>query len=514
MKYLLGLVLLVFSFHLSFAQLDLEADEHWRHGNFPYALKNYTRLCSKAPKNHQYHFRAGVCILNIAMDKKEAITYLSKAQELMPDDPETNYYLGKAYHVNLQLDDAIKFYEKFKSFDSGSDKLQNIDREIQMAKNAKELIKHPVDVEFENAGPVINSEYPDYNPFISKDERIIVFTSRRKGRYSSVVEFDGYYASDVYFSTVEGGEFKEVKNPGSKINTNLDEQTVGLSSDGKEVFVYVDHIKEVGDIYFSNWKETSYSAKFGSMEKFGETVNSKEFESSCTISPDGNTLFFARRDKKSGTGKDLYMTRKLPNGEWAVPQRLSDMVNTPFDEDFPNLSVDGSTLYFSSKGHNSMGGYDLFKTSWDPAENTFSKPENLGYPVNTPEDNLTISWTENEDYAYISTWRKNGLGDLDIWRIKFIEKDTRKAVIKSSLKDDAGNPVTDAYIIVTDNDSQEEVGNYTANASNGGFIMILSPGNYQVMIEAPGYQMKVEDIEIKGKSDFQDFMMKDFTLSK
>lgn len=498
-----------------FAQTKEDAADFWKNGDFPGALEIYAKLIKKDSKNHLYQYRAGVCVLQIAMDKKQAVTFLSAAEQLKPDDPETNYYLGKAYHANFMIDEAIKHYEKFKSLPSKSKKLALVDRDIEMANNARELKRKPVDVQFENAGDKINTKFPDYNPFISKDEKRLVFTSRRKGKYSSSVEFDGYYASDILWTDVENGEWLPAKNPGSMINTRLDEQTVGLSADGQQMFVYIDHIKEVGDIYYSKWKVSSYSSKFGKRTKFGETVNSPAFESSCTISPDGNTLFFASARKGSAGGKDLYMTRKLPNGEWAVPQRLSDVINTKYEEDYPNLSVDGKTLYFSSQGHNSMGGYDLFKTTWNSEENTFSQPVNLGYPVNTPEDNKTISWTENEDYAYVSMWRKGGKGDLDIWRIKYVEKDTRKAVVKSTLLDAAtGKPVTDGYVIVNDNSTQEEVGTYTANANNGGFIMILSPGSYQVMVEATGYKMLVENVEIKGKGDFQDFMMKDFKLTK
>ena len=134
------------------------------------------------------------------------------------------------------------------------------------------------------------------------------------------------------------------------------------------------------------------------------------FESAATISADGQTLFFASRRTGGLGGKDIYMTRKLPTGEWALPQNLGDVVNTPYDEDFPNLFYDGQTLYFSSKGHNSIGGYDYFKTEWDAEKNTWSKPINLGYPLNTPLDNICISFTEDQRHAYVSTWRKDSRG--------------------------------------------------------------------------------------------------------
>ena len=186
---------------------------------------------------------------------------------------------------------------------------------------------------------------------------MIVFTSRRKENKGSAIEFDGYYSSDIWISSVQSGQFGVPENAGSMVNTTLDEQCVGLTSDGQQMFVYIDHISEYGDIYYCDWKK----GKFYKRIKFEESVNSKDFESSATLSPDGNTLFFARKDKKGS--KDIYMTRKLPNGKWGLSQKLPETINTEYEEDFPVLSVDGQTLYFSSQGHNSIGGYDLFKST-------------------------------------------------------------------------------------------------------------------------------------------------------
>ncbi|MCB0403060.1 MAG: carboxypeptidase regulatory-like domain-containing protein, partial [Flavobacteriales bacterium] len=240
----------------------------------------------------------------------------------------------------------------------------------------------------------------------------------------------------------------------------------------------------------------------------------KGFESAATISADGNTLFFASRRDGGLGGKDLYMTRKLPNGEWALPQNLGETINTPYDEDFPNLFYDGTTLYFSSKGHNSIGGYDYFKSNWDPENNTWSKPENLGYPLNTPLDNICISFTEDQIHAYVSTWRPDSKGFQDIYKVTFNEIDNRQTVIKSKiLKEGSTEPITDAFVSVIDNRTQDEVGNYTPNPNNGGFVIILKPGSYNILVDAPGFAPKSEDIVIKGKSDFEPFMTKEFIVT-
>ncbi len=509
LKYILTLLLtsLVFT---SFSQRvdPEEAAEHFKYGNFIDALVVYEKLMEKDPKNPEYPFKAGFCVLHINSDKSKAVKYLESASE-RKSDPDVDFYLAKAYHYNLKLDEAIETMEKYKK--SGTGLLQNqADRELEMMKNAKKLVVSPIDISFENVGELINSEYPDYYPFVTTDESTIYFTTRRKGVVGGMREFDGYYSSDVFYSEVENGEFVKAKGAGMMVNSAYDEQVVGLSYNADLLFVYLDHIKDYGDIYTSK----IVKGRPKKIEIMDESVNSKEFESAATISADGNTLFFASKRDGGLGGKDIWMTRKSPTGEWAEPQNLGSNINTPYDEDFPNLFYDGSTLYFSSKGHNSMGGFDYFKSTWNPETNEWSLAENIGFPLNTPEDNVCISFTEDKRHAYISAWRKDSYGDLDIYKVKFNEYDDRQTIIKSKIvKEGTEEVITDAFIIVTDNRTQEEIGNYTPNAKNGSFVITLIPGSYNVMIDAPGFAPKSEDILVKGKSDFEQFINKDFTVT-
>ena len=207
------------------------------------------------------------------------------------------------------------------------------------------------------------------------------------------------------------------------------------------------------------------------------------------------------------------MVRKLPTGQWAEPQNLGPTVNTEYDEDFPNLFYDGKTLYFASIGHNSIGGYDIFKSKWNPDKNNWSVPENIGYPVNTPEDNLTISFTNDQRHGYISTWREDSHGDLDIYKVIFKDRDPRETVIKSKIvKANSETILKEGFVIVMDNRTQEEVGNYIPDPKNGNIVIALQPGSYNILVDVEGYEPYIEDIIIKGKSDFQDFLLKQFTV--
>lgn len=481
-----------------------DAYEHFKFGNYIDALEQYTKLIVKDPENPDFPYNAGLCILFTDNDKTDAIPYLEKAVELN-SNVDAEFYLGMAYHFNLKLDKALSTFNRYKKKGKGT-KLEKVDREIELIKNAKKLIAAPINVSFENLGDKINTEYPDYYSFVTPNESFMVFTSRRK---SGVKEFDGYYPSSIYYSKVVNGEFVKAKKGSSLINSTYDDQVVGLSYNADKLFIYFDDIKNTGDIYEADIVDFKFKLKV----KMGEAVNSKGFESSATISADGNTIFFASIRNEGLGGKDIYMTRKLPTGEWALPQNLGSNINTKYDEDFPNLFYDGATLYFSSKGHNSMGGYDYFKSTWNTSTNEWSKAENLGYPLNNVRDNISISFTEDQRHAYVSSWRPDSKGFQDIYKVSFNDIETKETIIKATIISSTTNEIIkDAFVIITDDKTKEER-NYTPNQINGGIIITLPQGEYNITIKATGFQFPTEKITIAGKSDFVTSMSKQFIVT-
>ena len=172
---------------------------------------------------------------------------------------------------------------------------------------------------------------------------------------------------------------------------------------------------------------------------------------------------------------DIYMSKKLPNGLWAMPQNLGPNINTKYREDFPHLAIDGKTLFFSSQGHSSMGDFDVFKVIWDTENNTWSEPKNLGYPVNTTADNRNISFTADDRVGYISALRDGGFGDLDLYRVTFNEEQRYSIVTGYVLTGDSINKKVEATIFATDTKTQEEL-TYTPTIDNGKYVMALAPG--------------------------------------
>ena len=465
-----------------------DADEHYNHHNFLMALPIYKELLKGDKNNADINFKTGLCYLNTNINKAEAIKYFEACTKSAKPNNEAWYYLGNAYRLGNKIDEAIKAFEKYRELEPKKKKIT--DRQIEICNNAKALMINPVNVSFVNLGKEINSEFADYYPWITQDESFLAFTTRRKGTTAGRLEMDGYYASDVYTSKLENGKWLKAENAGVKINSSLDEQVVGLTADGNEMLIYIDHIDKYGDIYFSFKKAGAYVKYLA----FPEYIN-KQIEHSASVSADGNTLFFVRGESREDQ-TDIYMCRRLPNGNWSEPFKLGEEINTPYNEDFPYLSTDGVTLYFSSEGHNTMGGFDLFKTVWNPEDNTWTKAENLGYPLNTTDDDRSISLTPDNRVGYISALRAGGQGDLDLYRVKFNDIDQKLTLYLGNvlLGDSAAQPKEYIVTILALNEATQEELSFIPNPTNGKLVMALPAGTFNITVTAEGYAEQKDKI--------------------
>lgn len=474
-----------------------QAAEHFKHGNYVMALPIYVALVKKEANNVDYNYRAGLCYLRTNGHKKEAVKYLETATKQSSCPNDGWLFLGQAYQYALRFDDAIKAFETFKVKASKEEKA-DADHYIAQCKSGKLLVANPLDVTFQDLPKEVNSEFPDYYPFVTSDESMLVFTSRRKGNVGATsVEMDGYYASDIYYTRSQNGVFQKAKNAGPGVNGNYDEQCTSLTSDGKLMTVYVDNISTAGDLY-----NTTFKNSFSKIEKIPDNAQNEYdringgFETSGAYSPDGNIFFFASKRDGGQGGTDIYMSRKLPgNFGWGNPVNIT-AINSNYNEDFPFMSPDGKTLYFASQGFNSMGGYDLFYSVWDQENNTWSAPRNVGYPVNTPGDEMTICFTENNRIAYITSDREGGQGDMDIWRVVFneVQQNSFTIVTGTIRLPDSTMSKADLTIMVTNAATQEDYGSYRANSNTGRFVLALPPGKYILNLDVPGCKPYVETI--------------------
>jgi len=412
------------------------AKENFTVGYYKAALVEYLLLYNKDTTNVFANERVGLCYLNTDIDKSKAVKYLEFVTEHPGEQPQevaqSWYNLAKAFQYAYRFDDAKFCFEKFKrlagtktsAISNITQEKKNInlfefaDRNIEMCDNAKEFMKNPVRVSFENLGKMINSDASDYFPFISQDENLIIFTTRRKGVTGNFEADDGSNTADIFHSTKLNGQWTKPKNMGANINTTGDDEGVYVSEDGKHIFIYSEN-----DIDFEDIISASKPPKgkgFSPRKPLSEIINDKtNKESTGSITEDEKTLFFSSNNPKGTGEQDIYMSAKQADGQWGTPVNLGETINTSYNEEYPCISKDGKTMYFSSQGHNSMGGYDLFKSVYDAAKQKWSEPENLGYPINTPDDDKTISFDGTRKVAYISAIRKEGMGERDIYRIVF-----------------------------------------------------------------------------------------------
>jgi Tol biopolymer transport system component len=491
------------------AQDRKKAFQLFEAGNFEQALDEYLELIDKDPDNIEYNYNIAVSYLNTNIDKSKAIPYLEKLVENPKINADAYYLLGRAYHYGYKFNEAISAYQKFISLGKGSEANKaDVQKQIEYCQNAKELMKFPKNVTFINLGPNINSKYADYYPFIPVNEGYVIFNSNRPESKSEVME-NGSYPANVYISYEKNGQFQKGQLLPGKINTGAGSQeVVGLTADGKYAIFYFEDFNQVGDLYGSKVDGNSFTEPV----KLSAEINSKYHEIAACITDDNEKLFFASDRPGGYGGVDIYLCQRLPNGNWSTPQNLGPTINTEFDEDFPNISPDGKTLFFSSRGHASMGGYDIFRATWDENKRKFTGVQNLGYPINTPEDNMNFRISENGKFGYVSALRAGGYGDLDIYRVNFNEIEPKYTVISGVVKAADGKKFEDVFIQVTDSETDEVYGDYIPNQLTNRYVIILPPGKYNMFVGAIGYGEQYFELDILDKTSFKAFIDMDVDM--
>ncbi len=490
----------------------LSAKDYFEYEDYNRALIEYLKLYKEDKNDLSTNIKIGFCYLKVNDDKTKAIPFLEFVYKKGEYNDELLLYLGMAYMYAYKLDEAIKFFNAYRA-KIKSKNYELIDRYIENCESAKVLMKKPVNVTFENLGKPINTKYPEYYPFVTQDQGTFYFTSSRETNAKKIQSSEGYYTTDIYFSKVKQGEWTKAKSVGNAINTEEDEQCVYVTPDGQNMIVYIDNEKVHGDIYI-----TSLGPKIKSFPApipFKDPVNTNSLELDGCISEDLNTLIISS-NREGGLGEtDLYKFKKLPNGEWGQPINLGPNVNSPYKEGFPVYDEKNKILYFASKGHTNMGGFDTFKSKFDEETQTFGQAVNMGYPINTPEDNIGFTLTENKRDGYLAAVRKEGLGDLDIYRIIFNDVENRPSIIKGTISTgDTLKTEIDAFITLLDAQTKEELDSKNANPTSGKFIFAVGPGKYILTVVSPGFVDVKEEITVYDKIDYVFEIEKNIPLQK
>jgi hypothetical protein len=457
------------------------------------AAKIYRKLLPLDTAFAEVYLEMGVCLKQQSATRAEAIPLFEQAAR--HGHTEAFYELGLVRHSQHRFEEAIALFDRYKKLHFRLVRDIEVDRRMAMSRSARALMSEPVDVRISNMGPMINSTAHDYCPLVTADGSNLYFTSRRKGVSGEMKDATGQYFEDIYMARRIDDVWTNAVRMRAPINTRMHDATVGLNPDGSSMIIYRTHPTLLsGDLYESVMRNGQWSEP----TLMTERINTKNHEPSASIAPGGDEIYFTSDRPGGFGGRDLYRIRRLPNGEWSLPLNLGPQVNTPYDEDAPFVHSDGVTLFFSSNGHNTMGGFDIFKTVLvDPDMNGWSDPENLGYPVNTVNDDIYFSLSDDGQTGFFSSEREEGLGMQDIYHADFSGNQLNYIVVRGVVTDVAEEPVK-ARIVVTDLQQTEVQGIYSSNDRTGRYLLVLTPGErYLLTVEARGFETQRSELHAR-----------------
>ncbi|MBI3500204.1 MAG: PD40 domain-containing protein [Bacteroidetes bacterium] len=493
-------------------------------GDYRSALNKFKEVEKNRPNDGNIHFWIGNCYY-MMKTYQDAVDELEKAKSLDPNaSSELSLALGKAYHARGMIDKALEELNAYRKTVADSPKKiseSEVDVEIAQCNVAKEMMAHPVNAKLSFLID-LNSQYDDKGPVLTGGDKVMIFTSRRPEGDKSKTDKEGDYG---YFDNVYESFWSDEKKTwlaGDLIRgpINLDggyNSVTSISSDGNQMFIYRNHVTEAhgGEIFVS---KKATSGKWKTPEILLKPVNTSYYEDAAVLSPDGNTLYFVS-ERPGGLGQgDIWLSKKMPEG-WAEPVNMGAPVNSPFDENGLWLAPDGKTLFFCSNGPNSIGSYDIFKTTMDE-KGKWSNPVNIGYPINSVGIESKFVMTADKKTAYIATVRDSGLGERDIIMVDISNYDVMSGVSKPLLQTaslagkitgaDSTHKALPAEIRILD----KATGMQSAMTKSGedGSYIIDFPCSKPCLIEvsSEGYQKFSEEISLPaGKTE-----TKNITLSK
>lgn len=480
-----------------------QAKVHLANEDFEEAAKLYKRLLPVDPDFVEVYHEMGVCLANMPGQKDKAVPFFERGAEA--GWIESVYQLGVARHRQMRFDDAVALFDRYKTMHGRAVPDVEVERLKAMSYSAKALSAAPVEMEIRNMGPMINSPAHDYCPLVTADGNTMYFTSRREGTTGGLKDPYGQWFEDIYTAMRIDEVWTNAVSAGSPLNTLVHDATVGLSPDGSSMIIYRTQQNLVsGDLY----EARMHARKWQQPELMTPQINSEHHEPSASIAPDGQEIYFTSDRSGGYGGRDIYRIRRLPNGEWSKPLNLGPNVNTEHDEDAPFMHSDGTTLFFCSKGHNTMGGYDIFKVLLtDPDMNGWGTAENMGYPLNTVNDDIYFCLSSDGYTGWFSSERAEGMGMQDIYQVDFPNSQLDHMIVHGVVADVYEEPVK-ARIILTDETGEEVVGIYNTNQNTGRFLMVLGRDKtYNMEVEAPGHTVRKSVLQASSPDGVQEMAL-------
>lgn len=497
---LLGFLLLSAA---SFAQSNkalVDAQKYYGIRNYEQALPLYLEAIKTGIKDPVAYYEAGVCYQK-SEDLNEQVKAIPLFEEAIKNGKSlpvsVHYVLAQLYLKNEQLEKALDRFTQYKSLTRADKKAQaEAERGIENSRNAIALMSVPRGYNVHPFPGIVNSKYTEYNPVVSADESVMAFTALRPN--TGKTRSGDKFIEEIYISYNQSGSWTEPKVVPVASNYNVG--TAGISPDGQQMIIFMGGIDDEGSLFQINKTGETWS-KPGIL---AGTINSKYLESTASITPDGKTIYFASNRQGGLGGLDIWKIEQKAAGVWTAPVNLGPEVNSKDNEDAPFIHPDQKTLFFTSDGHNSMGGRDIFQTKLVGGK--WLKPENMGYPVNTTANDNYFTLTADGKRAYFSSDRKGGQGAQDIY---FLDMTSNSAsipltMIKGKILDaETGKPMPTKMYVIDKATNQNLEFVYSPDPVTGNYLIILPPAkNYDIVIESEGFLPYTLNVNVPNQDYF------------
>lgn len=457
---------LTFTF-TGFAQLNkgkkLFFKEHYRR-----AMPVFEKVIQEDPSNAEALYYGGICHL-MNYDNVTGLDYMLKglAIDSKVDRKHQAYWLGIAYHYNYEFDSARKYFDSYKGALKKKDQRhEGIEKWLHEVDWANKHTDIKTRYWVEKLTGDINTSHSEHSPLISEDGKTLIYTSRDHLVTGNKIAHDGDFYEDIYRVELQAdGSWSKPEKISQLLNTKSHDASCQLFDDGKQMLIY--RWKHGGDLFITQKTGENQWGDAKSLPK--RIINTRHYESHGFITEDGKSLFFASNRANIRGDLDIYVSKKDASGAWTKPEKLNDNINTPYDDDSPFITPDGKELYFSSRGRNSMGGFDIFRSEWDEKINDWGPAVNMGNPVNTPEDDIYLVWQNNGWQGYFASNRVVGEGEKDIYRFGRVFDIRLEGVVYS---EETKKPLPNIKLDFINEDYQVDYDTITTD--NGGYGLNIS----------------------------------------
>ncbi|BDC99385.1 OmpA family protein [Persicobacter psychrovividus] len=484
----------------SVSSLESKAEKLYRTRQYTEAINFFEQAIEKGAQNPKTFYGLGMSYASSdnVNERIKGIPALSKALTLNADQfPRWAYLdLAKLYHLNEQIAEAQTAFSAYKKrMDVRDPKVREEAKAFEKAlKNAKKFIGKARKIEVHDFGFEVNSEFTEYNPVVSADESIMAYTVLHPdAKKRTMVE-------SIMMTTKDGlGNWKAPEAVKIETNARFNVGTAGISPDGEQMLIYMGGSSNTGDIY-----EVMRTNDGWTKPKSLSVVNTPTFhETTLSVTSDGKSMYFASNRPGGYGGMDIWRVDKDTNGKWGRPKNLGPKINSAADEDAPFIHPDNITLFFTSNGHETMGGNDIFRSVLRGTE--WTRPENMGYPINTPADDSYFTLIADGSKGYFSSNRKGGKGLQDIYYFNMPEQEANipLTMMKGKIVDQDGNPIKTSIKMVNKKTKESVDFVYDPNPNTGNFLIILPPGqNYDMIIESEDFMPYTINVNIPNQTYF------------